>query len=1568
MLSPEDAKKELDTFQVSGAGEELERRLGGEPKEIAEIGLAFLKGVKSNFREADRAAELARFRLKCSIDSLVQQDRFRLFQALFPPIAKEVEASWELQRTMPYQSGFSRRAFHSPGNPENSLKVRVGWVEALLRVVIPYRYDLDFLITWGASIGWYAEQPIGILLAGALASGNQQASRSFESLRSIINGEHTKARLGRFTVIAMLSSPSPDAWTAVENLMLAAQRQEGLRQVVLEAIDFANPQAFRRMLRLIEDQGLTRFAAVARAVAVWFGLTIDSSETRLLDHLVHDTLMNLESHDLCSERIRSASGEDLYVALWAVAYEDIDTAVRHAEQLLEEPNFERRYPAVYLLAQAGTPAALGLLTRSLSDADLRIALTALQAIPVPYHHRIEEAEPPEIFTALQELLARMPEGKQLKPAIWPWNKFQAKRSEIASRLIWHRGSRPFAELAQYVPDMDASGRALLLNVMTKQVVERKRLLREEREIAFSMLSDLSETVREHAFKLMQLANITPEEALTIEPLLSRKASDLRRGVIRLLLKQDAAHCRASIERLASSGDPLKMKAAEELKSELEPAAVSAATLADGFGLFQPEKRTAPAKLRGDLIAKISSAVSDHLLSSLDELIAAHRETSVTIKGYNDQETQQLLGNLRSLRQGPDFPLKEAWAEWWNSQSAGTIDLTRALCTRFLYSNTHQSDLEKSVVAEFAQAIPLKFGELAQSVLWHLLESRCNAGDIDFMLNVLETQLHRVSIKYKPEMDSRPSYISYSVWRISSASALISFLRASSTSHQDSWTKELWSRFWGLQRWFDEGLPSKSRSRPALATTLAARKHEAASEADVYEQIIGRTESGGRHFHDLKVVTRQKQNNLLHDYPWLAEVVSRCRARILEVELKRGELPTEASGPALSLSSAFGAELALTILHNLGDTPLERGYIWTSESKAAVFSHLLRVCLPVPTDSPARFKEIAAAMSVERRRLIELAVYAPQWATYSETATGITGLAEAAFWLHAHTKDSQWTVEKEIRELWFAEVSERTPLSREELLDGAVDISWFHRVREALSTKDWGLILDAGKFASGGNGHKRAELFATAIAGKAKSAALINRIVAKRHQDSVRALGLLPIPTAATKHQKEILNRYEVMQDFLRKSRTFGAQRQASEKLAYTIGLANLARNAGYTDPQRFSWAMEARTTADLAAGPQEEVDGAVKAILSINSVGEPELVYEKAGKSLKDLPASLRKSPSISKLRERKTQLSQQTSRMRRSLEESMVRGDKFTIAELAEMRLHPMLKPMLSALLFVDETGKVRWEKDLDHAKSTVRIAHPVDLINCGEWPSLQRACIEDERVQPFKQAFRELYLLTGTERDAKNQSPRYSGQQINPQAATAIAGKRGWINVPEEGLRKTFHELGLSAWVTFLEGWFTPVDVDGLTVADVIFTDRATGKPMPLDQVEPRIFSEVMRDIDLVVSVAHRGGVDPEATHSTVEMRSALLRELIRLIRLQNVRIDDRHAFIDGKIGSYNVHLGSGIVHRQPGGSLCIIPVHSQHRGRIFLPFADNDPKAAEIISKVLLLAQDDKISDPTILEQLR
>ncbi|HEY1700380.1 MAG TPA: hypothetical protein VGG75_11785 [Trebonia sp.] len=119
----------------------------------------------------------------------------------------------------------------------------------------------------------------------------------------------------------------------------------------------------------------------------------------------------------------------------------------------------------------------------------------------------------------------------------------------------------------------------------------------------------------------------------------------------------------------------------------------------------------------------------------------------------------------------------------------------------------------------------------------------------------------------------------------------------------------------------------------------------------------------------------------------------------------------------------------------------------------------------------------------------------------------------------------------------------------------------------------------------------------------------------------------------------------------------------------------------------------------------------------------------------------------------------------------------------------------------------------------------------------------------------------------------------------------------------------------------------------------------------------------------MAHAGGVDPEASASTTEMRATLIRETARLMRLGNLEpAGDSHVVIKGTLGEYSLHLGSGTVHRCPGAAVCIIPVGSQHRGRVFLPFADDDPKTAEIVSKAPLLARDHEIKDPTILEQLR
>jgi hypothetical protein len=1394
-------------------------------------------------------------------------------------------------------------------------------------------------------------------------------ARTCEALVAIVNGQHSTARIGRYAVTALLCSTRPEAWETVERLLLAAQRQEGLRQVVLESVDFAQPEAFVRMLRLIELEKLSRFAAVARAAAVWFGVNADPADTGQIDTLIFETLENLEDPRLREQRLRKANGQSLYLALWASAFQDVVAATSVAERLVDDPDFERRYPAVHLLRQVGTTGATRVLKHCLADRDLRVALKAAEILPAHTLWAATLSDPRGVFEALEDLIERTPEDQQLPPAIWPWNRIQANRAQLARKLIANRGDRPFAELTPYVPAMDADGRRILLKAIEEAVKKRDELRSDERDLALSLLSDPSNAVRQEAFEILAHASVTPEEAADIEPLLSRKASDLRRGVMRLLLRQKTADCRASIERLSQSGDALMVQAAEELRSEVEPKSVPAASLEDGLGLFDPAQRTRPPVLNKRLKLEFLTSATLRSLQSLGALIDQHRETSVAYRNFGGVEIPNLFGNIQWLDPKQEFPLWETWQDWWRSRTSESgessgMELARALCAVLFAPQGREPAWETTACRQLVPGrADLKFHRLQMQVLWFLVRSLGTPEMLSFLLDALESYLTCVT-EHLPPKEQRVGLM----WPSSTFALFLQILESCRTALPAIWTHEHWRHYWSLLRWTDESISSDARRYVALEALLEARRRGLASEADLVEQLMRPRGLRGGGLWDLSRVTGRKPAKLFEQYPDLAGIVQRCRERILEIELKRGDLPTGASGAARSLRSVYGAELAVTLLALLGKDLFSRGYMADSESKSVVLSHLLRVCLPKSDDTPEAFAALAEARGIARKRLVEFGVYAPQWADHVERATGIAGFTDAAYWLHAHTKDSQWTVDEEIRELWFAEVSERTPLPRQELLDGAVDIDWCRRVRAALPAKDWKLTLDAAKYASGGGGHKRAELFASAIAGDVDAVELAERVAVKRSQDALRAIGLVPLPEAEPQRRQEILRRYELLQRFLRESRKFGSMRQASEKQAYTIALANLARTAGYPDPMRLSWAMEALAIADLRAGPVEAADGGVRAVLSIDAAGEPQLDYFKDGKPLKSIPASLRKSPTLSALRSRKTELGQQTSRMRQSLEEAMIRGDRFSLRELGELEAHPLLKPMIASLLFACEDGAVRWHDSLDGQPGMFRIAHPVDLLKSNSWPRLQRECIDAARAQPFKQTFRELYVLTGTEREQGTHSGRYEGQQVNPRTATAVIGKRGWVNVPDEGLRKTFHHDDVSAWVTFLEGWSTPAEVDGLTVEHVVFTNKADSKPIPLHQVPERVFSEAMRDIDLMVSVAHRGGVDPEATASTIDMRAALLRETLRLLKIQNVRLAERHAFVDGKLGAYNVQLGSGIVHRQPGGNLCIIPVHSQHRGRIFLPFADDDPKTAEIVSKVVMLAQDDKIKDPTILEQLR
>ena len=360
------------------------------------------------------------------------------------------------------------------------------------------------------------------------------------------------------------------------------------------------------------------------------------------------------------------------------------------------------------------------------------------------------------------------------------------------------------------------------------------------------------------------------------------------------------------------------------------------------------------------------------------------------------------------------------------------------------------------------------------------------------------------------------------------------------------------------------------------------------------------------------------------------------------------------------------------------------------------------------------------------------------------------------------------------------------------------------------------------------------------------------------------------------------------------------------------------------------------------------------------------LVVNKAGKEQKTLPDALRKHTKVIELREAAKSLREQQRRNRRTLENAMISGDSFRKTELASLRKNPLLAPMLETLLWTDGNQVFllnKWPNGVKEAK----IAHSLDLLKSGSWSDWQKHFVEAKIRQPFKQVFRELYIPTEEEKQAKLSSSRYEGHQIQVRKAAAILGTRGWIK-DDCGLCKVFHRENLIVSVAFPVDWFSPSEVESPTIGKVTVSDRRNGKSIAISELPGVLFSEVMRDLDLMVSVAHAGGVDPEASHSTVEMRAALIRAMLPFFKLDNVRIEKSHAFITGKFGEYTVHLGSGVCYKQASGMLNILPVHSQTRGRIFLPFADDDPKTAEVLTKILFLAEDDKIKDPSILEQIR
>jgi len=691
--------------------------------------------------------------------------------------------------------------------------------------------------------------------------------------------------------------------------------------------------------------------------------------------------------------------------------------------------------------------------------------------------------------------------------------------------------------------------------------------------------------------------------------------------------------------------------------------------------------------------------------------------------------------------------------------------------------------------------------------------------------------------------------------------------------------------------------------------------------------------------------------------------------VVKNELKRGDSPTIYSKALNRIYRIEGMDYLVQTLQALGKETLDRtSYYYGSgyDSKKGVLSHLLKVCYPTEKDNSKELAKKLKGTDITEQRLIEVAMYSSQWIEIIEGYLGWKGLASGCYYFQAHMSDIDRNKE--------GLIAKYTPIPIEDLKEGAFDIEWFKSAYKELGEKKFEMLYDSAKYISDGSKHTRARMFADAVNGKLNLKETEKKIEDKRNKDLVASYSLIPL---LKDKKKDALHRYQFLQKFLKESKKFGAQRRASEAKAVNISLENLSRNMGYSDVTRLIWNMETALINEMKEYFEPKKLDDIDVYIKIDELGQSEIIYEKAGKELKSLPTKLKKDKYIEAIKEVHKNLKEQYRRSRKMLEEAMEDGTEFYGYEIENLMTNPVIAPILKSLVFkmgndlgyyVDKKLKSVNKKSVAvKDDSLLKIAHCFDLFESGDWASYQKDIFDRELKQPFKQVFRELYVKTVDEK-GRDKSLRYAGHQVQPTKTVALLKTRRWIIDGQEGLEKVYYKENIIAKIFALADWFSPADIEAPTLEEVQFFDRKTFKPILIDDVPDLIFTEVMRDIDLVVSVAHIGDVDPEASHSTIEMRKAIVEFNCKLFKLKNVKFSENHVLIKGERAEYSIHLGSGLVHQKAGSAINVLPVHSQHRGRVFLPFIDDDPKTAEIMAKVILFAQDEKIKDVFILEQIK
>ncbi|MBU2062615.1 MAG: DUF4132 domain-containing protein, partial [Bacteroidetes bacterium] len=466
--------------------------------------------------------------------------------------APYLAAMWDFMNTLPYQKDYDRKAFRSKPS-KDILRNKLNYFTQFLRFSRTGYGELTLEEQFQYST--YFPGLNSYFLATVLHNADGLFD---ELLNDIIQGEDEIGGVSADIIKALLLSEEEQHWEMVAKLLLAAQRQEGLRQTILESLDESGLSAFKYMINVILKHDLTRFSSVTRAVSTWFGLRWETPKKSVINRILEiaqSLILNLKEVDTY---INSKDNLEVLVGLWAIAILDVDTANRKAlDLIITSKDRNKKILALYFIY----------ITERTNDALVPYFIEHIGE-DFAIDHWVTVNLPPttlenETFQRLFEVAKTADEkGKTFESKIFSWWSFTPSSSYFYQFLINGATEQQLELMADNLEDLPTEFRESYIRKVFpkhysysiynyKQKPQDKERLNFDqyswkRALARKAIYNRNELVMATGLNLFTKMHLYDTDLTIAEDLLKRKNKDLRSSLMYLIISLPVDSIRNSV--------------------------------------------------------------------------------------------------------------------------------------------------------------------------------------------------------------------------------------------------------------------------------------------------------------------------------------------------------------------------------------------------------------------------------------------------------------------------------------------------------------------------------------------------------------------------------------------------------------------------------------------------------------------------------------------------------------------------------------------------------------------------------------------------------------------------------------------------------------------------------------------------------------------------------------------------------------------------------------------------------------------------------------------------------------